>query len=44
MPRLGPPLNLRPAGAHDVLTQYNRKRKKAELREELAYESDANVD
>ena len=28
MPRLGPPQNLRPAGAHDVKKRYNRKREK----------------
>jgi hypothetical protein len=44
VPRLGPPTNLRPAGAHDVLTRYNRKRKKRELREELSHEVDLNVD
>jgi hypothetical protein len=44
VPRLGPPTNLRPAGAHDLATRYNRKRKTAELREELAADLDANVD
>jgi hypothetical protein len=44
VPRLGPPTNVRPAGAHDVLTRYNRKRKKKELREELSHEVDLNVD
>lgn len=43
VPRLGPPTNLRPAGAHETLTRYNRKRKKRELREELG-ETDLNVD
>ena len=31
MPRLGPPTNLRPAGAHETLKRYNRKRTKAAL-------------
>lgn len=31
MPRLGPPTNLRPAGAHETLKRYNRKRHKAAL-------------
>ena len=31
MPRLGPPQNLRPAGAHEAKTIYNRKRQKAAL-------------
>ena len=44
VPRLGPPTNLRPAGAHETLTRYNRKRKKSELREELAGEVDRDVD
>ncbi|MGB6985472.1 MAG: hypothetical protein WBD74_05765 [Candidatus Aquilonibacter sp.] len=44
VPRLGPPTNLRPAGAHEALTRYNRKRKKRELREELSHEVDLNVD
>lgn len=44
VPRLGPPTNLRPAGAHDVLTRYSRKRKKRELREELSHEVDLNID
>ena len=44
VPRLGPPANLRPAGAHNVLTRYNRKRKKRELREELSRDVDLNVD
>jgi hypothetical protein len=44
VPRLGPPTNLRPAGAHDTLTRYNRKRKKRELRDEVASETDLNVD
>ncbi len=43
VPRLGPPTNLRPAGAHETLTRYNRKRKKRELRGELG-EVDLNVD
>jgi hypothetical protein len=37
VPRLGPPTNLRPAGAHDSKKHYNRKRRKAGLgREEQA--------
>ena len=44
VPRLGPPTNLRPAGAHEVLTRYSRKRKKAELRAELSHEIDTDVD
>jgi hypothetical protein len=32
MPRLGPPQNLRPAGAHEPKTVYNRKRMKAALK------------
>lgn len=44
VPRLGPPTNVRPAGAHETLTRYNRKRKKKELREELSHEVDLNVD
>ena len=30
-PRLGPPQNLRPAGAHEPKNRYNRKRRKAAL-------------
>ena len=33
-PRLGPPVNLRPAGAHESNKRYNRKRMKAALRRE----------
>ncbi len=44
VPRLGPPTNVRPAGAHETLTRYNRKRKKKELRDELASDVDPNVD
>jgi len=43
MPRLGPPTNVRPAGAHELLTRYNRKRGKSELRHEIG-EIDLNVD
>ena len=32
MPRLGAPQNLRPAGAHEAKTTYNRKQQKAALR------------
>ena len=31
LPRLGPPQNLRPAGAHESKKHYNRKRHKAAL-------------
>ncbi len=31
VPRLGPPQNLRPAGAHESKKHYNRKRHKAAL-------------
>jgi len=31
VPRLGPPQNLRPAGAHESKKRYNRKRHKAAL-------------
>lgn len=31
VPRLGPPLNLRPAGAHESKKRYSRKRHKAAL-------------
>ena len=34
VPRLGPPTNLRPAGAHESLKRYNRKKLKAALRQE----------
>jgi hypothetical protein len=34
VPRLGPPTNLRPAGAHEDETVYDRKREKAALRRE----------
>ena len=47
MPRLGPPSNLRPAGAHETLTKYNRKRHKAALRRDAGYEpseTDYNVE
>lgn len=33
MPRLGPPVNLRPAGAHESKKRYNRKRSKAALKQ-----------
>ena len=45
VPRLGPPTNLRPAGAHENLAAYNRRRQKADLREELGevkYDFDAD--
>jgi hypothetical protein len=52
MPRLGPPTNLRPAGAHDTLKRYNRKRIKAALLREAqsgfdrskGVDADAGVD
>lgn len=44
MPRLGPPANLRPAGAHETLKQYNRKRQKAALRREETGAFDGDVD
>ena len=31
VPRLGPPQNLRPAGAHEARTRYDRKKEKAAL-------------
>ena len=34
VPRLGPPTNLRPAGAHESARHYNRKKHKAALRRE----------
>jgi hypothetical protein len=34
VPRLGPPQNLRPAGAHESIKRYNRQRLKAALRRE----------
>ncbi len=36
VPRRGPPSNLRPAGAHDDETAYDRKKEKAVLRRDLA--------
>jgi hypothetical protein len=36
VPRLGPPTNLRPAGAHDDETSYDRNKEKAALRREIA--------
>jgi hypothetical protein len=35
MPRRGPATNVRPAGAHESLTLYNRRRQKAALKDEL---------
>jgi hypothetical protein len=40
VPRLGPATNLRPAGAHESLKRYNRKRLKAQLRREPEMESE----
>lgn len=34
VPRLGPATNLRPAGAHESMKLYNRKRAKAALRKD----------
>ena len=34
VPRLGPPTNLRPAGAHESVKRYNRKKLKAALIQE----------
>lgn len=34
VPRLGPATNLRPAGAHESIKRYNRKKLKAALRRE----------
>jgi hypothetical protein len=34
VPRLGPPTNLRLAGAHESAKRYNRKRLKAALRQD----------
>ena len=36
VPPRGPATNLRPAGAHDDETAYNRKKEKAALRREIA--------
>jgi len=36
VPRLGPPTNLRPAGAHESPKHYNRNKMKAALRRENA--------
>ena len=45
MPRLGPPTNLRPAGAHESLKRYNRKRQKATLmHDQSGYDFDPNVE
>ncbi len=37
VPRLGPPQNLRPAGAHENKKRYDRKRRKAAL---IRYDED----
>lgn len=34
VPRLGPPVNLRPGGVHDSAKKYDRIREKAALRRE----------
>ena len=44
MPRLGPPTNLRPAGAHESLKRYNRKRQKAALQRDAQSGFDHNAD
>ncbi len=46
VPPRGPATNLRPAGAHETLKRYNRKRAKAALRGEKGYshEVDLNVE
>jgi hypothetical protein len=46
VPPRGPATNLRPAGAHEMATKYNRKRAKAALRGEDGYshEVDLSVD
>ncbi|MEO6834300.1 MAG: hypothetical protein ABI231_00095 [Candidatus Tumulicola sp.] len=36
VPRLGPATNLRPAGAHESIKRYNRKKLKTALRQEVA--------
>ena len=36
VPRLGPPTNVRPAGAHGDESLYDRKKERADLRRELA--------
>jgi len=36
VPRRGPATNLRPAGAHESLKRFNRKKAKSALRQELA--------
>jgi hypothetical protein len=36
VPRLGPATNLRPAGTHESIQRYNRKKAKAALRQEIA--------
>jgi hypothetical protein len=42
VPRLGPPTNLRPAGVHESTKRYERKRLKAELRQEAEAEASPN--
>jgi hypothetical protein len=44
VPRLGPPKNLRPAGAHESPKLYNRKRVKDRLRREGEEEPEAPRD
>jgi len=44
VPRLGPPTNLRPAGAHESTKLYDRKRVNAQLRREDEDEPEALPD
>ena len=49
VPRLGPATNLRPAGAHESMKLYNRKRAKAAFRKDPeggvpVFETDYNVE
>ena len=49
VPRLGPATNLRPAGAHESMKLYNRKRAKAAFRKNAEggfapFETDYNVE
>jgi hypothetical protein len=40
VPRMGPATNIRPAGAHESVKRYNRKRLKTQLRREYETESE----
>jgi hypothetical protein len=44
VPRLGPPQNLRPAGPHESLKRYNRKRNKAALPRQEESGSEVSAD